>query len=93
VIDVDHPQADAVVAAAKQRRLRLLTVGWRGQGIQLVENEIEGFALAVRARVGETGSASGVARVRNGAPNSCKARNTAAAFLGAGRMRRSRSLV
>ena len=27
VIDVDHEHADAVLAAAKQRRLRLLTVG------------------------------------------------------------------
>src|SRR5439155_765454 len=40
VIDVDHEHADAVVAAAKQRRLRLLTVGRRGEGIRLVETSI-----------------------------------------------------
>src|SRR3954469_9363062 len=54
VIDVDHPQADAVVAAAKQRRLRLLTVGWRGQGIQVVENEIDGFAQRLKLIHGGT---------------------------------------
>ena len=32
VIYADHDHADAVVAAAKQRRLRLLTVGRQGQG-------------------------------------------------------------
>ena len=37
VIDADHEHADAVVAAAKQRRLRLLTVGRRGEGIRLVD--------------------------------------------------------
>src|SRR4051812_5952654 len=54
VIDVDHPQADAVVAAAKQRRLRLLTVGWRGQGIALIENEIDGFAQRLKLVHGGT---------------------------------------
>jgi UDP-N-acetylmuramoyl-L-alanyl-D-glutamate--2,6-diaminopimelate ligase len=44
VIDVDHEHAEAVVACAKQRRLRLLTVGRKGEGIRLVENAIEGFA-------------------------------------------------
>jgi UDP-N-acetylmuramoyl-L-alanyl-D-glutamate--2,6-diaminopimelate ligase len=44
VIDVDHEHAEAVVACAKQRRLRLLTVGRKGEGIRLVENTIEGFS-------------------------------------------------
>jgi UDP-N-acetylmuramoyl-L-alanyl-D-glutamate--2,6-diaminopimelate ligase len=44
VIDVDHEHAEAVVACAKQRRLRLLTVGRKGEGIRLLENAIEGFA-------------------------------------------------
>ena len=48
VIDVDHEQADAVVAAAKQRRLRLLTVGRRGEGIRLVETAIDGFAQTLK---------------------------------------------
>jgi UDP-N-acetylmuramoyl-L-alanyl-D-glutamate--2,6-diaminopimelate ligase len=43
-----------VVAAAKQRRLRLLTVGWRGQGIQLLENEIDGFAQRLKLIHGGT---------------------------------------
>jgi UDP-N-acetylmuramoyl-L-alanyl-D-glutamate--2,6-diaminopimelate ligase len=49
VINVDHEHADAVVAAAKQRRLRLLTVGRQGAGIRLVENEIDGFAQRLHA--------------------------------------------
>jgi UDP-N-acetylmuramoyl-L-alanyl-D-glutamate--2,6-diaminopimelate ligase len=44
VIVADHEHADAVVAAAKQRRLRLLTVGRRGEGIKLTDATIEGFA-------------------------------------------------
>src|SRR6185295_2370596 len=44
VIHVDHEHADAVVATARQRRLRLLTVGTRGEGIRLKETSIEGFA-------------------------------------------------
>src|SRR5215469_10670636 len=41
VINVDHDQADAVVACAKERRLRLLTVGRAGAGIRLLENKID----------------------------------------------------
>jgi UDP-N-acetylmuramoyl-L-alanyl-D-glutamate--2,6-diaminopimelate ligase len=48
VIDVDHEQADAVLAAAKQRRLRLLTVGRRGEGIRLLETAIDGFAQTLK---------------------------------------------
>jgi UDP-N-acetylmuramoyl-L-alanyl-D-glutamate--2,6-diaminopimelate ligase len=47
VIHVDHEHADQVVAAAKQKRLRLLTVGWRGQGIRLVEAAVDGFRQAL----------------------------------------------
>jgi UDP-N-acetylmuramoyl-L-alanyl-D-glutamate--2,6-diaminopimelate ligase len=49
VINVDHEHADAVVACAKQRRLRLLTVGRRGEGIRLVESAIDGFAQKLSA--------------------------------------------
>jgi UDP-N-acetylmuramoyl-L-alanyl-D-glutamate--2,6-diaminopimelate ligase len=49
VINVDHAPADAVVACAKQRRLRLLTVGRAGAGIRLVENRIDGFAQLLHA--------------------------------------------
>jgi UDP-N-acetylmuramoyl-L-alanyl-D-glutamate--2,6-diaminopimelate ligase len=49
VINVDHEHADAVVACAKQRRLRILTVGRKGSGIRLVENTIDGFAQTLHA--------------------------------------------
>ncbi len=44
VIDVDHEHSDAVVAAAKKRGLKLITVGCKGEGIRLVATEIDGFA-------------------------------------------------
>jgi UDP-N-acetylmuramoyl-L-alanyl-D-glutamate--2,6-diaminopimelate ligase len=44
VICVDHEHAGSVVAAVKHRRLRLLTVGRKGQGIRLAESAVEGFA-------------------------------------------------
>jgi UDP-N-acetylmuramoyl-L-alanyl-D-glutamate--2,6-diaminopimelate ligase len=44
VIDVDHEHADAAVAAARRRGLSLLTVGWKGDGIRLLDAAIEGFA-------------------------------------------------
>jgi UDP-N-acetylmuramoyl-L-alanyl-D-glutamate--2,6-diaminopimelate ligase len=44
VIDVDHEHSDAVVAAAKKRGLKLVTVGRKGDGIRLVETAIDGFA-------------------------------------------------
>jgi UDP-N-acetylmuramoyl-L-alanyl-D-glutamate--2,6-diaminopimelate ligase len=47
VICMDHEHAGAVLAAAKQRRLRLLTVGRKGQGIRLVANEADGFAQSL----------------------------------------------
>jgi UDP-N-acetylmuramoyl-L-alanyl-D-glutamate--2,6-diaminopimelate ligase len=54
VIDVDHEHADAVLAAAKQRRLRLLTVGRRGEGIRLLETAIDGFAQTMKVVHGGT---------------------------------------
>ena len=44
VIDVDHEHSDAVVAAAKARGLKLLTVGRHGDGIRLTGAAIDGFA-------------------------------------------------
>jgi UDP-N-acetylmuramoyl-L-alanyl-D-glutamate--2,6-diaminopimelate ligase len=55
VIDVDHEHADAVVATARQRRLRLLTVGRKGEGIRLHDVAVEGFAQTLKvAYVGDT---------------------------------------
>jgi UDP-N-acetylmuramoyl-L-alanyl-D-glutamate--2,6-diaminopimelate ligase len=47
VIDVDHEHSDAAVAAAKQRGLKLITVGRNGDGIRLIDAEIDGFTQAV----------------------------------------------
>jgi UDP-N-acetylmuramoyl-L-alanyl-D-glutamate--2,6-diaminopimelate ligase len=47
VIDDDHEHRDAVVAAAKQRGLKLIAVGKKGDGIRLVGAVIEGFAQKV----------------------------------------------
>ncbi len=44
VIVADHDSAETVLAVAKRRPLRLLTVGRRGQGIRLTESVVEGFA-------------------------------------------------
>ena len=44
VIDVDHEHANAAVATAKARGLKLLTVGRNGDSIRLIDAAIEGFA-------------------------------------------------
>jgi UDP-N-acetylmuramoyl-L-alanyl-D-glutamate--2,6-diaminopimelate ligase len=48
VIVADHDHADQAIAAAKQRRLRLLTVGRRGEGIRLNDSTIDGFAQVLK---------------------------------------------
>ena len=48
VIAADHEHADAVIAAARQRALRLLTVGRRGESIRLLEIGIDGFAQVLK---------------------------------------------
>jgi UDP-N-acetylmuramoyl-L-alanyl-D-glutamate--2,6-diaminopimelate ligase len=48
VVDVDHAQADAFVAAATARGLRLLSVGRGGEDIRLLDTAIEGFAQVMR---------------------------------------------
>jgi UDP-N-acetylmuramoyl-L-alanyl-D-glutamate--2,6-diaminopimelate ligase len=47
VIDVDHEHSGAVVAAAKRRGLKLITVGRNGDGIRLIDTKIDGFTQAV----------------------------------------------
>jgi UDP-N-acetylmuramoyl-L-alanyl-D-glutamate--2,6-diaminopimelate ligase len=44
VIDVDYEHSDAVVAAARKRGLKLMTVGRNGDGIRLIGTAIDGFA-------------------------------------------------
>jgi UDP-N-acetylmuramoyl-L-alanyl-D-glutamate--2,6-diaminopimelate ligase len=52
VIDVDHEYADAAVAAAKARGLRLMTVGRNGDGIRLMDTAIDGFAQRMNVAYG-----------------------------------------
>jgi UDP-N-acetylmuramoyl-L-alanyl-D-glutamate--2,6-diaminopimelate ligase len=47
VIDVDDCYAGQVVAAAKQRGLKITTVGEKGDGIRLADGRIDGFAQRV----------------------------------------------
>ena len=47
VIDVDHEHSDVVVAAAKKRGLKLMTVGRNGDGIRLLNTAIDGFTQAM----------------------------------------------
>ena len=44
VIDVDHDESQAVVEAARERGLKILTVGRKGEGIRLIDAAIDGFA-------------------------------------------------
>src|SRR4029077_16715747 len=48
IIDVDHDQAAAVVAAANKRGLRLIAVGRGGDGLRLVDSAVDGFAQRLR---------------------------------------------
>jgi UDP-N-acetylmuramoyl-L-alanyl-D-glutamate--2,6-diaminopimelate ligase len=55
VVVADHEHAEAVTAAAKQRGLRLVTVGRKGEGIRLIDAAIDGFAQALEvAHAGNT---------------------------------------
>ena len=44
VVDVDHEHADAVVAAAGERGVTIISVGRAGTGIRLVDATVDGFA-------------------------------------------------
>jgi len=48
VVVADGEHAGAVIAAAKQRKLRLLTVGKSGEGLRLNEIGIDGFTQVLR---------------------------------------------
>jgi UDP-N-acetylmuramoyl-L-alanyl-D-glutamate--2,6-diaminopimelate ligase len=52
IIDVDHEQAESVVAAAKARGLSIVSVGRNGSGIRLVQTVIEGFGQRLRVEHG-----------------------------------------
>jgi UDP-N-acetylmuramoyl-L-alanyl-D-glutamate--2,6-diaminopimelate ligase len=44
VISADHDSSQQVIDAARLRKLRVMTVGRRGEGIRLVDASIDGFA-------------------------------------------------
>src|SRR5262245_58139138 len=44
VVYADHEHADAAIATAKQRRLRMLTVGRKGEGSKLADTATDGCA-------------------------------------------------
>jgi UDP-N-acetylmuramoyl-L-alanyl-D-glutamate--2,6-diaminopimelate ligase len=48
VIVAGHDHADAVIAAARRRRLRTITVGRKGEDIRLVDCAIDGFSQTLR---------------------------------------------
>jgi len=54
VVAADHERAEAVVDAAKKRRLRILTVGRRGEGIRLIDLGVDGFAQLLTLEFGGT---------------------------------------
>jgi UDP-N-acetylmuramoyl-L-alanyl-D-glutamate--2,6-diaminopimelate ligase len=52
VIAADHEYSDAVIAAAKKRGLKTLTVGAKGEAIKVESVRIDGFAQDVGVRYG-----------------------------------------
>jgi UDP-N-acetylmuramoyl-L-alanyl-D-glutamate--2,6-diaminopimelate ligase len=44
VISADHEHSQAVIDAARGRKLRILTVGRKGEGIRLLDAAVDGFA-------------------------------------------------
>src|SRR5262249_39773071 len=46
-IDADHDHAADVIAAARARGLELLTVGRKGEGIRLIDANIDGLAQRI----------------------------------------------
>ena len=44
IIAADHEHSEAVIDAARIRRLRIVTVGRKGEGIKLVDAAVDGFA-------------------------------------------------
>jgi UDP-N-acetylmuramoyl-L-alanyl-D-glutamate--2,6-diaminopimelate ligase len=52
IVDVDHEQADAVIAAAKTRGLAIVSVGRAGTGIRLVDAKIDGFSQTLQVEHG-----------------------------------------
>jgi UDP-N-acetylmuramoyl-L-alanyl-D-glutamate--2,6-diaminopimelate ligase len=52
VVNADHEHAAEVIAAARKRRLAVLTIGRKADGIRLLEADIDGFAQKLRVAFG-----------------------------------------
>jgi len=52
VIAADHEEAQAVIAAANTRGLKILTVGRTGAGIRLASTAVDGFAQTIKLQHG-----------------------------------------
>ncbi len=50
MVNADGPQSGAVIAAVRDRGVKLVTTGRAGEGIRLVSARTEGFASAWRSR-------------------------------------------
>jgi UDP-N-acetylmuramoyl-L-alanyl-D-glutamate--2,6-diaminopimelate ligase len=48
VVNADHAQAERVAAAAKARRLNIITVGRKGESLRLIASDIDGFAQRLK---------------------------------------------
>jgi UDP-N-acetylmuramoyl-L-alanyl-D-glutamate--2,6-diaminopimelate ligase len=54
VVEIDHDRADEVVAAARRRGLRVMTIGRKGDDIRLLDCAIDGFSQTLQiAHAGE----------------------------------------
>jgi UDP-N-acetylmuramoyl-L-alanyl-D-glutamate--2,6-diaminopimelate ligase len=54
VVDADSDVAERVIAACEKRGLRILSTGFNGQGIRLVEAKAESFATRLKLAYGGT---------------------------------------
>ncbi len=52
VIAADHEHSQAVIDAARTRKLRILTVGRKGEGIKLTDARVDGFAQKLTLEYG-----------------------------------------
>ncbi len=52
VISADHEHSQAVIDAARTRKLRILTVGRKGNGIRLADAAVDGFAQKLTLEYG-----------------------------------------
>ncbi len=74
VIDVDHEHSGAVVAAARKRGLKLMTVGRKGDGIRLLDSSIDGLHASDDRRTCRQALSSAIAAGRRLPDRECAGR-------------------